>query len=115
MSAVVAAPRPRWTALAWVALVAGWACLLLPGPHVLRAVGIALVVVGLVLSALTMARGGTRAGIAPLVAGLLVTPLVYFGGAKLLPAHDAAVATGAPSMTSTTGAPRSARARRLPH
>jgi hypothetical protein len=98
MSAVVAAPRARWINAAWLALVAGWICLLIPHLRLAQLIGFALVAIAIVLSVLAMARGGTRAGLAPLLAALIVSPLLYFGAGMLQARRSADVtATGATS------------------
>ncbi|WP_133479611.1 hypothetical protein [Cognatilysobacter segetis] len=79
MNAVAAAPRARWVPAAWLALVAGWICLLVPGMPLARTIGLVLVAVAIVLALMAIVRGGMRAGLAPLLAALLVSPLVYFG------------------------------------
>jgi hypothetical protein len=93
MSAVVAAPRARWTHAAWVALIAGWLCLLVPGMRLAQVIGLVLVILAVMLSVLAIVRAGPRAGIAPLLAALVVSPLVYFGAGMLHVGRDASTAS----------------------
>jgi hypothetical protein len=102
MSAVVAAPRARWTHAAWLALVAGWLCLLIPGMHVARLIGLALVILGVGLAVVAIVRGGPRAGMLPLLAALVVSPLVYFGAGMLHPQRDGAASANASATGSST-------------
>jgi hypothetical protein len=102
MSAVVAAPRARWIPAAWLALVAGWACLLLPVVRATPAIGLVLVALGLLLAVVAIVRGGMRAGIAPLLAALVVTPLVYFGVHRLQGDNAATASMAAATSTAAT-------------
>jgi hypothetical protein len=116
MSAVVAAPRARWTHAAWLALVAGWLCLLVPGMRLAQVIGLVLVILAVILSVLAIVRGGPRAGIVPLLAALVVSPLVYFGAGMLHAGRDGAAgsATTAASGAATSSSGTDASGRPAP-
>lgn len=121
MTTVAASKPAPWARLSWIVLVLAWIALLLPSLRVVA--GVPLAVIGLVL-ALLAARASRRTGLPPLVAAVLVSPLLYFmaapGGAiapRLLgeesttdatsPADAAPTpATSAPAPASTVGSPR---------
>ena len=120
MTTVAASKPAPWARLSWIVLVLAWIALLLPSLRVVA--GVPLAVAGLVLALLTV-RAGRRTGLPPLVAAVLVSPLLYFmaapGGAiapRLIgddatadaasPAGAAPAATSAPAPASTVGSPR---------
>ena len=100
----VTAPRARWITFAWLALAAGWICLLLPGTRHHPLLGLAAVLAGVVLATLAIVRGARRGGVVALLAALLVTPLLYVGAARLTGER----ATGATADGVTSGASSSA-------
>ena len=104
MSAVVAAPRARWIPAAWLALVAGWLCLLVPALRMAQMIGLALVILAVMLSVVAVVRGARRAGLVPLLAALLVTPLLYFGTGMLRAPHDGGAASVAATSADGTAA-----------
>jgi len=103
MNAVAVAPRARWINAAWLALVAGWIALLVPGLPLAQAVALALIALAIVLSVLAIVRGGMRAGLVPLLAALVVSPLLYFG-AGMLHSRRGADATADGGTTGPLGA-----------
>lgn len=77
-----AAPVTRNTAgrAAWVCLVIAWVMFLLPLPGTGLFVGWPLNLVAFILAIVAMSKGGARRGIWPLLASLVVSPVVYMIG-----------------------------------
>lgn len=68
----------------WICLIVAWVLFLLPIPGVGMFVGWPLNLVAFILAIVVMARGYTSKGLIPLIASLLVSPIVYFIGLAVL-------------------------------
>lgn len=87
------APTP-WIRAASAALVLAWIALLVPMPRVGLPAGLGLALLAAVLGAVAWRRGA-RAGLAVLVAALVVSPLVHRFGAPSLAGSAAGTPTAA--------------------
>ncbi|RPE74640.1 OB-fold protein [Vulcaniibacterium tengchongense] len=77
-------PRSAPVKATWVCLIVAWILFLLPLPGVGVFVGWPLNLVAFILAIVVMARGFTKQGLLPLLASLIVSPIVYFIGLAVL-------------------------------
>jgi hypothetical protein len=87
MNATSDAARPHKSApvtATWICLVVAWVLFLIPIPGVGLFVGWPLNLVAFILAIVVMARGFTGKGMIPLLASLVVSPIVYFIGIAVL-------------------------------
>lgn len=68
----------------WICLIIAWVLFLLPIPGVGLFVGWPLNLVAFILAIVVMTRGSTSMGLIPLIASLVVSPIVYFVGVSIL-------------------------------
>jgi hypothetical protein len=68
----------------WVCLIVAWVLFLIPIPGAGLFVGWPLNLVAFILAIVVMARGFTGKGLIPLLASLVVSPIVYFIGIAVL-------------------------------
>ncbi len=78
------APKNAPVKATWVCLIVAWVLFLLPLPGVGLFVGWPLNLVAFILAIVVMARGSTSKGLIPLLASLVVSPIVYFIGVAVL-------------------------------
>ncbi|AXK73042.1 hypothetical protein DWG18_12655 [Lysobacter sp. TY2-98] len=79
MNAVAATPKP-WTPIAWALLVLGWIALFVPVPNLALRAGVPLIAVSILFAIVAMKHRGTRAGVVPLLAALVLSPALYVAG-----------------------------------
>ncbi|MFC3816539.1 hypothetical protein [Lysobacter sp. GCM10012299] len=91
---VTSAPNTAGKA-AWICLAIAWVAFLAPLPLTSWIVGWPLNAVGFVLAIVAMSKLGARAGLWPLIASLIVSPVVYFIGLALFAGGVAATAASA--------------------
>jgi len=77
---VIAVDRPVSAKAAWICLAVAWALFLLPIPGVGLFVGVPLNIVGFILAIVVMAKGRTAKGLMPLLASIIVSPIIYLIG-----------------------------------
>lgn len=65
---------------AWICLVIAWLTFLVPIPGIGILIGGPLNLVALILAIVAMAKFGTNAGIWPLLASLIASPILYLIG-----------------------------------
>lgn len=68
----------------WACLVIAWALFLIPVPGVGVFIGWPLNLVAFILAIVVMARGFTSKGLMPLLASLILSPIIYFVGLAVL-------------------------------
>lgn len=91
MNTTTAAQRPNPPGrAAWILLILAWVCFLVPIPG-LGPVGWVLNMVAFILAIVAMSKGGTRKGLAPLLASLIASPILYFIGFAILAATAGAI------------------------
>ena len=94
MNAVTSNTTPNTAGrAAWVCLAIAWACFLLPIPGIGLFIGWPLNLVAFILSIAAMSKRGTSAGLFPLLASLIVSPIVYFVGLAVLAGMISAAGT----------------------
>lgn len=76
---------------AWVCLAIAWLCFLLPLPGIGLFIGWPLNLVAFILAITAMSKRGTGAGLVPLLASLIASPVVYFIGLAVLAGTMSAV------------------------
>ncbi|HZH44276.1 MAG TPA: hypothetical protein VEY50_09365 [Lysobacter sp.] len=81
---VTTTPRSAPVKATWVCLILAWVLFLIPLPGAGVFVGWPLNLVAFILAIVVMARGFTRKGLIPLIASLVVSPIVYFIGWGIL-------------------------------
>ena len=89
MNATSEAAQPHKSApvkATWVCLIVAWVLFLIPIPGAGLFVGWPLNLVAFILAIVVMARGYTGKGLVPLLASLVVSPIVYFIGIAVLAA-----------------------------
>jgi hypothetical protein len=69
---------------AWACLAIAWVCFLLPIPGIGLFIGWPLNLVAFILTIVAMSQRGTGAGLFPLLASLIASPIVYFVGLAVL-------------------------------
>ncbi|WP_133500205.1 hypothetical protein [Cognatilysobacter terrigena] len=82
MNAVAAPASKSWAPIAWVLLVLGWIALFVPVPQLALRAGVPLIAASILFSIVAMKRRGARAGIASLLAALVLSPALYVAGAS---------------------------------
>ncbi len=87
------AMKPAPVKATWICLIIAWVLFLLPIPGVGIFVGWPLNLVAFILAIVVMTRGLTGKGLIPLIASLVVSPIIYFIGLAVL--AGAAVSGGA--------------------
>jgi hypothetical protein len=80
MNATVAPTRTAPVKATWICLVIAWVLFLIPLPGLGLFVGWPLNLVAFILAIVVMARGKTAGGLIPLLASIIVSPIVYFIG-----------------------------------
>ncbi|GAA5004802.1 hypothetical protein FNZ56_06750 [Pseudoluteimonas lycopersici] len=114
MNATTEATQPHKSApikATWVCLIVAWVLFLVPIPGAGLFVGWPLNLVAFILAIVVMARGFTSKGLIPLLASLVVSPIIYFIGIAVLAgavssaAHTSASSTTAVSSDSATAQP----------
>lgn len=78
------ATKPAPVKAAWICLIIAWVLFLLPIPGVGMFVGWPLNLVAFILAIVVMTRGLTGKGLIPLIASLVVSPIIYFIGLAVL-------------------------------
>lgn len=78
------ATKPAPVKAAWICLIIAWVLFLLPIPGVGMFVGWPLNLVAFILAIVVMTRGLTGKGLIPLIASLVVSPIIYFVGLAVL-------------------------------
>lgn len=78
--------KPAPVKPAWACLIIAWVLFVLPVPGVGLFIGWPLNLVAFILAIVIMARGYTGKGLIPLIASLVVSPIVYFIGIAILSA-----------------------------
>ena len=68
----------------WICLAIAWVLFLLPIPGAGLFVGWPLNLVAFILAIVVMTRGYTAKGLIPLIASLIVSPIIYFIGVSIL-------------------------------
>lgn len=81
---VAASQRPAPVKAAWICLIIAWLLFLIPLPGAGLFVGWPINLVAFILAIVVMARGYTSKGLIPLLASIVVSPIVYFVGVSLL-------------------------------
>lgn len=76
----------------WMCLMVAWVLFLIPIPGAGLFVGWPLNLVAFILAIVVMARGFTSKGMIPLLASLVVSPIVYFIGIAVLAGAISSVA-----------------------
>ena len=76
--------KPAPVTATWVCLVVAWVLFLIPIPGAGLFVGWPLNLAAFILAIVVMARGFTGKGMIPLLASLVVSPIVYFIGIAVL-------------------------------
>lgn len=69
---------------AWICLVIAWVTFLLPIPGIGVVIGWPLNLVAFILAVVAMSKLGAGAGIWPLLASLVASPVIYFIGVAIL-------------------------------
>ncbi|MGY4514791.1 hypothetical protein [Lysobacter sp. HA18] len=83
MNAVAAPASKSLTVAPWALLVLAWIAFFVPVPRLALYVGVPLAVIAAVLSLMAMRRRGLRAGIAPLLAAVVVSPALYVAAGSM--------------------------------
>lgn len=78
------ATKPAPVKATWICLIIAWVLFLLPIPGVGMFVGWPLNLVAFILAIVVMTRGLTGKGLIPLIASLVVSPIIYFIGLAVL-------------------------------
>lgn len=76
----VQANKPAPVKATWICLAIAWLLFIIPIPGVGLFVGWPLNLVAFILAIVVMARGRTAGGLIPLLASIIVSPVVYFIG-----------------------------------
>lgn len=84
MNATVAPTRTAPVKATWICLIIAWVLFLIPLPGAGLFVGWPLNLVAFILAIVVMARGKTAGGLIPLLASIIVSPIVYFVGLAVL-------------------------------
>ena len=84
MNATVALTRTAPVKATWICLIIAWVLFLIPLPGAGLFVGWPLNLVAFILAIVVMTRGKTAGGLIPLLASIIVSPIVYFVGLALL-------------------------------
>ena len=84
MNATVALTRTAPVKATWICLIIAWVLFLIPLPGAGLFVGWPLNLVAFILAIVVMARGKTAGGLIPLLASIIVSPIVYFVGLAVL-------------------------------
>ncbi len=84
MNATVAPTRTAPVKATWICLIIAWVLFLIPVPGAGLFVGWPLNLVAFILAIVVMARGKTAGGLIPLLASIIVSPIVYFVGLAVL-------------------------------
>jgi hypothetical protein len=85
MNAVASNTMPNTAGrAAWVCLAIAWACFVLPIPGSGLFIGWPLNLVAFILAIVAMSKRGTSAGLFPLLASLIASPIIYFIGIAVL-------------------------------
>lgn len=69
---------------AWICLAIAWGTFIVPLPGIALILGWPLNLVAFILAIVAMSKLGAGAGIWPLLASLIVSPIVYFVGLAVL-------------------------------
>jgi hypothetical protein len=94
MNAVTSDTTPNTAGrAAWACLAIAWVCFLLPIPGIGLFIGWPLNLVAFILAIVAMSKRGTGAGLVPLLASLIVSPIVYFVGLAVLAGMISAAGT----------------------
>lgn len=115
----IATPRSAPIKATWICLIIAWVLFLLPIPGAGLFVGWPLNLVAFILAIVVMTRGRTAGGLIPLLASIIVSPIVYFIGLAIFGAaiggssyddykaraEAAASGTSAPASASETAPP----------
>lgn len=80
MSTVAAPPRSAPIKATWICLVIAWVLFLVPVPGLGMFGGWPLNLVAFILAIVVMTRGKVVGGLIPLLASLIVSPIIYFVG-----------------------------------
>lgn len=80
MHADVQTIKPAPVKATWICLAIAWLLFIIPIPGVGLFVGWPLNLVAFILAIVVMARGRTAGGLIPLIASIVVSPIVYFIG-----------------------------------
>ena len=78
------ATKPAPVKAAWICLITAWVLFLLPIPGISLFVGWPVNLVAFILSIVVMTRGLTGKGMVPLIASLVVSPIIYFVGLAVM-------------------------------
>ncbi|WP_448482881.1 OB-fold protein [Pseudoxanthomonas mexicana] len=84
MNATVAPTRTAPVKATWICLIIAWVLFLIPLPGAGLFVGWPLNLVAFILAIVVMTRGKTAGGLIPLLASIIVSPIVYFVGLAVL-------------------------------
>lgn len=85
MNAMASDAKPNTAGrAAWACLAIAWVCFLLPIPGIGLFIGWPLNLVAFILAIVAMSQRGTGAGLFPLLASLIASPIVYFVGLAVL-------------------------------
>jgi hypothetical protein len=84
MNAAVAPTKTAPVKAAWICLAIAWVLFIVPIPGVGLFVGWPLNLVAFILAIVVMTRGRTAGGLIPLLASIIVSPIVYFVGLAVL-------------------------------
>lgn len=80
MNAVAVPAKSAPVKATWICLAIAWLLFLIPVPGLGLFVGWPLNLVAFILAIVVMARGKTAGGLIPLIASIVVSPIVYFVG-----------------------------------
>lgn len=86
----------------WVCLILAWVLFLVPLPGLGMFIGWPLNLVAFILAIVVMARGFTGKGLLPLIASLIVSPIVYFIGLAIFGAALSGASKAANTDTTAT-------------
>ncbi|WP_337245217.1 hypothetical protein [Luteimonas sp. gir] len=79
-TATISALRPAPVTATWICLAIAWGLFLLPVPGLGLFVGWPLNLVAFILAVVVMTRGRTAGGLIPLLASIVISPIIYFIG-----------------------------------